>query len=137
MIRHTVQFPDFGRLNSDLMRGVKLGDEIGDELREWAKDHLDGQLYGMENYAPPPPNSTYIRTGRLGANWGLQRKGKQSVTFYNMSPYAGYVVGDGKGNRQAAIHAGRWWLARKRTEAAIPELERRIKARMDRVLRWR
>lgn len=133
MIKVTVNEQDRARALAVLQKGTRLGDEIGNELRRWATDHLDNDLYGMENYAPPPAGSKYIRTGRLGANWGLQRAGKAKVTFYNMTAYAGYVVGNGLGQKQAAIHAGRWWLARKRTEAAIPELERRISVRLRRV----
>lgn len=133
MIKVSVNPQDLARAMTVLKKGTRLGDEIGSELRAWATDHLDNDLYGMENYAPPPAGSKYIRTGRLGANWGLQRKGRTGVTFYNMTAYAGYVIGDGGGRKQAAIHAGRWWLARKRTEAAIPDLERRISVRLRRV----
>ena len=136
MIQFDVRPQGFDRAMSWLRRGVNLERVIGDELGAWAGDHLDGELYGMENYAPPPPNSTYIRTGRLGANWGLARRGRSSVVFNNMTPYAGYVVGNSKGYGQAAAHVGRWWLARKRTEAAIPTAQRRIRARIHREL-WR
>ena len=134
MIQFDVRPQGFDRVMAWLRRGVNLERPIGDELGAWATDHLDGELYGMENYAPPPPNSTYIRTGRLGANWGMMRRGKTGVVFYNMTAYAGYVVGDKDGRRQASIHAGRWRLARKRTEAAIPEAQRRIRARNHREL---
>ena len=136
MIHLDVRPQGFDRVMAWLRRGVNLAEPIGDELGAWATDHLDGELYGMENYAPPPPNSKYVRTGRLGANWGLARRGKTGVVFQNMTPYAGYVVGDKDARRQAAIHAGRWWLARKRTEAAIPAAQKRIRARIHREL-WR
>lgn len=136
MIHLDVRPQGFDRVMAWLRRGVDLEGPIGDELGKWAQDHLDGELYGMENYAPPPANSTYRRTGRLGSNWGLRRRGKTRVEFYNMTPYAGYVVGDGNARRQAAIHAGRWWLARKRTEAGLPDAQRRIRARIHREL-WR
>lgn len=105
---------------------------INDALTEWATETLDGDLYGTQNYAPPPPNSTYVRTGRLGANWGLRRAGKLSVAFTNATPYAGYVVGGNDGGRQAAIHAGRWWIAYKRisdrTDKLVEKIERKVDA---------
>jgi len=116
-----------------LRRGVHLDEPIAQGLGEWATDLLDGQLYGMEHYAPPPANSRYIRTGRLGRNWGLSRPRRLAVAFENMTPYAGFVVGNREGRGQAAIHAGRWWLGRKRIEAGLPEATRRI----DRAVRRR
>lgn len=135
MIQLDVRPQGFDRVLAWLRRGVNLETVVRRELGEWAQDHLDGRLYGMENYAPPPPNSKYIRTGRLGAGWYLMRAGRTGVRFVNMTPYAGYVVGDGNARRQAAIHAGRWWLARRRTEAALPDAQKRIRAGIHRALR--
>lgn len=110
---------------------VELDDKLGGILGEWAKGTLDDDLYGMGNYAPPPANSKYIRTGRLGSNWGLRRNGKLSVIFGNATDYAGYVVGNNDGAGQAAIHAGRWWIARKKIEARVPELEAKVDRYID------
>lgn len=126
MIQLDVKLHGVNRVLATLRRGVNLDDAIGHGLGEWAKDVHDGQLYGMENYAPPPANSTYIRTGRLGANWGLSRPRKMAVSFNNTTSYARYVVGDSQGGRQAAIHAGRWWIARKKVLAAVPEAHNHI-----------
>lgn len=135
MIQLDVRPRGADRVLAFLRRGVNLESVVGRELGVWAQDHLDGKLYGMDNYAPPPANSKYIRTGNLGRNWGLMRHGKTGVRFFNMTSYAGYVVGDGQGNKQAAIHAGRWWLARKRTEAALPEAQKRIRGGISKALR--
>lgn len=108
-------------------------DLIADALGEWATETLDSELYGMGNYAPPPPNSTYIRTGRLGANWGIQRLSKLAVQFFNLTSYVAYVVGDHLMQRQAAVHAGRWWLGRKKIEARIPRLLDMLQARFRRL----
>ncbi len=126
MITLDVKLRGVDRVLATLRRGVDLDAAIGQGLGEWAKDLHDGQLYGMENYAPPPANSSYIRTGRLGANWGLSRPRKTAVSFNNTSSYARYVVGDSQGGRQAAIHAGRWWIARKKILAAVPEAHNHI-----------
>lgn len=109
-----------------LAKGEKLDEPIGRALGEWATETLDGQLYGSANYAPPPPNSRYIRTGTLGAGWGLSRHSQTGVTFLNMTSYTGYVVGNEEGGGQAGIHAGRWWLARKRIEDRLDAAVERI-----------
>jgi len=102
-----------------LRKGIDLDKPIAQGLGDWAADTLDDRLYGMHNYAPQPAGSTYVRTGRLGSNWGLQRgPGETAVTFYNMTSYAGYVVGDGEGQGQAR-HMGHWWLGRKRIEERL------------------
>lgn len=126
MIQLNVKLHGVDRVLATLRRGVNLDDAIGQGLGEWSKDLLDGQLYGMENYAPPPANSTYIRTGRLGANWGLSRPRKTAVSFNNTTSYARYVVGDSQGGRQAAIHAGRWWIALNRVEGQVDKLADKI-----------
>ncbi len=117
-----------------LAKGYKLDEPIGQGLGEWASETLDGQLYGSDKYAPPPAGSRYIRTGRLGAGWGLMRHGKTGVKFFNLVDYAAYVVGDGDGNNQAGIHAGRWWLATHRIEAQLEKLAAAISKAIDKVL---
>lgn len=109
-----------------LKKGIDLDDAIGRGLGDWAKDMLDKRLYGTRNYAPPPASSKYVRTGTLGANWGLARHGKTGVEFQNMTGYAGYVVGGSEGEGQAGIHAGRWWLARKRIEEGLDDADKAI-----------
>ena len=104
-----------------------MDDILARELAEWGSEVVDGQLYGMSHYPAPPPDSTYIRTGNLAGGWGLQREGKSAIKIYNMTPYAGYVVGDNNADWQARIHAGRWWLARKRVEEALPRFIERIR----------
>lgn len=102
-----------------LEKGVDLDRAIGQGLGQWATETLDGRLYGMGNYAPQPPGSTYVRTGNLGANWGLDRPRVTSVRFYNMTAYAVPVLGDGNGKGQAR-RMGHWWLARQRVEEQLP-----------------
>lgn len=116
-----------------LAKGIDLDDPIARAMGEWATETLDGQLYGMGNYAPPPPNSRYIRTGNLGAGWGLMRHSRTGVTFFNMTPYAVYVIGDDNGHGQAR-HMGHWWLARKRIEDRLPGAINRIDGEVARAL---
>ena len=79
MIQLDVRPRGADRVLAFLRRGVNLEPVVARELGAWAQDHLDGRLYGMENYAPAPANSTYVRTGNLGRNWGLARHGKTGV----------------------------------------------------------
>lgn len=109
---------------------TKLEDGLTADFAEWGQETLDGDLYGTSNYAPPLAGSKYVRTGNLGSNWGLRRPGKMSVAFVNNSDYAGYVVGDSEGAGQAALHAGRWWIALKRIEEKIPLLIEKIEKRV-------
>jgi hypothetical protein len=104
-------------------------------LGNWAQDVLDDHLYGEDKYAPPPPNSKYIRTGRLGRGYGLMRHSRTAVRLFNLTPYTGWVVGDAAGQGQAGIHAGRWWLARQRVEARLDDATERIGRAIERELR--
>jgi hypothetical protein len=113
----------------------RIEDAIGQGLGEWAENVLDDQLYGEDKYAPPPPNSRYIRTGRLGRGFGLMRQGRTAVRFFNLVGHAFRVVGDAEGHGQAGIHAGRWWLARQRIEARLDNALDRIGRAIERVMR--
>lgn len=101
-----------------LRRGENLDGAIARGLGEWAQETLDDQLYGEDKYPAPPPGSTYIRTGRLGRNWGLRRPGKTSVEFFNMAGPARFVIGTGEGQGQARRMA-HWWLGRARVAARL------------------
>ena len=69
----------------------------------------------MADYPPPPPASTYVRTGDLGRSWGAQSPiggvgGLMGVIASSDVPYAGFVehdptLGD---PHQAWMHVGRW-----------------------------
>lgn len=62
-------------------------------------------------YPPPLAGSTYVRTNRLRDGWepigpfATNRQGTAGIV--NGVEYADYVMGD----RQAAVHAGRWQTA--------------------------
>jgi hypothetical protein len=80
-----------------------------------------------KKYPPKRPGQKYKRTGRLGTSWKKRKAGKNTWAIINDASfkgrtYARYVVGDSKGNRQAWMHSGRWWVARDVIEENIPEL---------------
>lgn len=67
-------------------------------------------------YPAPRPGQRYRRTGRLANSWRVEKGGPGQVSISNSAQgrsgyYGPYVVGDGKGNLQAWMHEGRWWLA--------------------------
>jgi hypothetical protein len=131
----TIKVQDDRALQMKLRKLADADKVISETLGEWASETLDSELYGMGNYAPPPPNSTYIRTGRLGANWGLRRVGRTAVEFFNLTSYARYVVGNAAGGGQAAIHVGRWWLGRRKIEQRIERLADMLKTAFDKAAR--
>lgn len=62
----------------------------------------------MKPYPPPPPASTYVRTGDLGRRWTTNTRafGETIVTSTaNVTRYARYVQAEGQ---QARVHRGRW-----------------------------
>jgi hypothetical protein len=58
----------------------------------------------LQVYPPPPPNSSYRRTGTLGRTWHVKRQGSNAVVG-NPTPYAPYVQSE---SQQAWMHEGRW-----------------------------
>lgn len=83
----------------------------------------------MKQYPPPPPASTYVRTGTLGAGWQITSR-DNGYMISNDTPYAKYVVGNAYGLEQAWMHQGRWQLQRDVTEDEVaklpPEIENEI-----------
>ncbi len=72
-------------------------------------------------YPPPPPNSTYRRTGLLGRSIATEVNplGTSIVgTIGTNVVYAPYVIGE----NQAAIHQGRWWQLEKVVEKLVPDV---------------
>lgn len=62
----------------------------------------------------PPPNSDYVRTGRLGRSWA-SRNTPHGVTVYNPVGYSSYVQGplgrSGRAGGQTAVMAGKGWTS--------------------------
>ena len=82
--------------------------ERGDYLQGVA--NAGGQLLRaeMRKYPPPPPNSSYRRTGTLGKSWAqkvTRLAGGWSAIVGTRLNYAPYVQDE---TRQAEVHQGRW-----------------------------
>ena len=95
-------------------------------MKRWAQQTIDNKLAGRSQYPSPPPGSRYTRTGRLGKSWGHTQPTLSGrvvkMSIYNRTPYAIYVHGDSKGQRQAWMHKGRWWKAVYRIRRERPKL---------------
>lgn len=80
---------------------------------------------GAADYPPPPPGSTYRRTGTLGRLWtSAQHQIRVSGNALegrigNATPYGPYVQSQAK---QAAIHQGRWKTIEQIMKEAEPEI---------------
>lgn len=89
----------------------------------------------MAKYPPPPPNSTYRRTMKLGRSWTHEvEAGLFSITTIvgNNTPYAPAVQGEGT---QADIHVGRWQTDAQVLEQSIGFIGEEIEEEVEKKLR--
>lgn len=96
------------------------------ELRAWAQRVR--RLLKSKPYPSKRAGQRYARTGRLANSWGVEQGKSGEVSIRNSAAYATWVVGD----KQAWMHAGRWWQARPTIEDEIPELTREISEKIRR-----
>ena len=89
----------------------------------------------LAKYPPPPPNSTYRRTGKLGRSW-THRVNVNLVTttalIGNNTPYAPDVQGEGM---QAEIHQGRWQTEKEVLDNNADYIVEEVGARLDELLK--
>ena len=101
-------------------------------------------------YPPPPPDSTYVRTGTLGRTLGSSELGGKSGgqpeiyethsignggyegRFGTNLEYAPYVIGE----KQAAMHSGRWWTLESVAKSALSKIEQLFQAMVDEAAAW-
>ena len=103
----------------------------------------------IPGYPPPPPDSTYTRTGTLGRTLGggmsggregkpdiyyvRKSHGYQEASFGTRLKYAPYVIGE----KQAKIHQGRWWrLPVEVLNSAIKPIERLFQSLAEELVKW-
>jgi len=94
-------------------------------VRRLAGDAIEKSVHlihgGVAQYPPPPPDSTYRRTGTLGRRWTTKTdREKLEGRVGNATTYAPYVQDKEK---QAAIHQGRWQTAQGVTEGLMGKIE--------------
>jgi hypothetical protein len=73
----------------------------------------------LKIYPPPPPRSTYVRTGRLGSSWNSSVSGNSGILQTNVS----YAIWVQNAQHQAWMHRGRW---RNTDDAVVRRLEPEI-----------
>ena len=111
-------------------------DVIDPVTRKWAQET---RSFLKRPYPPPPPESSYKRTGRLGNSFAVRQKGVAWYEIVNTAdagkgPYASWVIGDDDGDfRQARIHSGRWYQMGPEIEKKLPDLRAAIEAAMNRI----
>lgn len=97
-------------------------------------DVVSGVALDASLYPPPPPGSTYTRTGALGDGWSTEGPSGAGPTLeaaaVNSVPYARWVMGED----QAAIHAGRWRTTGRIAKQWAPQVAERLDARAARDL---
>ena len=107
-------------------RGLEdLSREVPRVGREQIYRTMQGIVRRMKEYPPPPPFSSYTRTGTLGGGWHITPNGN-GYTVSNGTPYTAYVVGNAYGLEQAWMHQGRWQLVRDVTEDEVSKLPEAI-----------
>jgi hypothetical protein len=88
----------------------------------------------LAKYPPPPENSTYRRTGKLGRSW-THRANANLITatalIGNNTPYGPDVQGEGT---QMPIHQGRWQTDLQVLTANIDYIVEEVAARIDEIL---
>lgn len=112
---------------------------------EAATDEALGYVHStVPGYPPPPPLSTYRRTGTLGRSITTEVKsiGRQVVGAIGTNlVYSPWVISkeellDGRGP-QAEVHEGRWWTLQGVVERAKDEVINIYRAAVRRMVRKR
>lgn len=92
-----------------------------------ARDRLEDKPY-----PPELPGQRYIRTYNLKHGFRDIHLSRGEWLIFNEMEYSSYVVGTP--DEQAAIHAGRWWVAREVVEERVPDLEDVLAARYQAII---
>lgn len=91
----------------------------------------------MAKYPPPPPNSTYRRTGKLGRSWTHRTRANlitATALIGNNTPYAPEVQGEGY---QTEVHQGRWQTDLQVLTANTDYIVEEVAAQIDTILAGR
>lgn len=92
---------------AELRRKLEELDQAIEQMADPTSDALELLSKRMQFYPPPPPNSTYDRTGALRNSWQENLIMSSTVLgiVYNNIDYGPYVQ---DAENQAGIHQGRW-----------------------------
>lgn len=89
----------------------------------------------LKKYPPPPPASTYERTGRLGRGWKQQISSSQSNMIGKITNNVDYVVYVQDRVTQAKVHRRTGWRVIQDFFTGGPEGRRLVSDEMSRALR--
>ena len=118
------------RLRTAAAKGPSAFDEVSYRFAQNMRAKLKSTPYPAKR-----PGQRYVRTGRLANSWRAERLGNGRALIANSAGYSGWGVGGGPHNRQARVHAGRWWTARSVIEQSAPELRAAAIKELDRLLK--
>jgi len=120
----------------------KYPSQLAREMERTMKQSLVHVQGSVLPYPPPPPSSSYIRTGTLGRSIGLGGRadiyevkrigGGYEARLGTRLEYAPYVIGE----QQAGVHSGRWWTMKTVAGKARPGIERLFVAMSKRLARY-
>lgn len=126
-----IEFRNYDRVRNALRYLAAHIPELTDPImRQWSQEQANALQ--ARAYPPKLPNQKYKRTGLLGRRWEAKRQKPGIWSVINRAkqpkgkPYARYVVGDERGQHQAHIHQGRWWIAREVLEGNTADLTKRL-----------
>lgn len=120
-----IEIRGYNRVENKLRRlASDLSKEVDPIVREWTQE--ERARFKRTPYPPKPPRSKYVRTGRLANSFAVRKESLARYIIENRAPYSSYVIGDNRGENQAWMHRGRWWLMRPMLEEHAPDLTRRI-----------
>lgn len=118
-----------------IQRMSRYPDRLKDEMEKTTRAALAHTQGSVPQYPPPPPGSSYVRTGTLGRSIGLGGRADvyevrpigrgYEATLGTRLSYAPQVIGDGTQERP---HRGRWWTVKTIAEKARPGIERLYEA---------
>ena len=130
MIEAEIDPRDLLEFNLD-MDALKAAELLKGELGPFAKSV--GVFAGK--YAPPVPESTYVRTGHLDRNWYYKLLDRLSVEVGNLAFYAGYVHGDIEGyDLQVPWHGEHGWRRLKEEgEKSLKAFMRKLEEKIERI----
>lgn len=93
---------------AELGRKLAKLDQAIEQMADPTRDALDLLTKRMQDYPPPPPNSTYDRTDNLKNSWEDTIVVSDTTivgTLFSTIVYGPYVQDE---EMQAEIHQGRW-----------------------------
>lgn len=89
-------------------------------------------MFRNKPYPARLPNQKYVRTFELRRRFRAMRAKAAHWRVINRTPYAVWVVK--KGFQNIKYHAWRWWTIDDESEKTMPELTRKLSARLEQIL---